>query len=92
MLLPYSFSVLGWSGCSFVFLTKPSWPSRPPRTLLFQSLLSPICETFGTLSFAWCNRFESIEHARLKLRAWIHRYNHHRPHQSLKYKSPNQYN
>ena len=54
-----------------------------------------LCERFIKTfkeEFAWCNRFESIEHARLKLRAWIHRYNHNRPHQSLKYKSPNQYN
>lgn len=53
-----------------------------------------LCERFIKTfkeEFAWCNRFQSIEHARLKLRAWIHRYNHHRPHQSLKYKSPTQY-
>jgi putative transposase len=53
-----------------------------------------LCERFIKTfkeEFAWCNRFQSIEHARLKLRAWIHRYNHHRPHQALKYKSPNQY-
>lgn len=53
-----------------------------------------LCERFiKTLKeeFCWCNRFQSIEQARLKLRAWIHHYNHHRPHQSLKYKSPHQY-
>ena len=53
-----------------------------------------LCERFIKTfkeEFCWCNRFESIEHARLKLRAWIHRYNNHRPHQSLKYLSPNQY-
>ena len=53
-----------------------------------------LCERFIKTfkeEFAWCHRFESIQHARLKLRAWIHRYNNHRPHQSLKYKSPNQY-
>jgi putative transposase len=53
-----------------------------------------LCERFIKTfkeEFAWCNRFQSIEHARLKLRAWIQRYNHHRPHQSLKYKSPTQY-
>lgn len=53
-----------------------------------------LCERFIKTfkeEFCWCHRFESIEHARLKLRAWIHRYNHHRPHQSLKYLSPNQY-
>ncbi|RYD70641.1 MAG: hypothetical protein EOP84_26340 [Verrucomicrobiaceae bacterium] len=38
----------------------------------------------------WSNRFASIEHARLKLRAWIHAYNHERPHQSLNDKTPNQ--
>jgi transposase InsO family protein len=27
----------------------------------------------------------------LKLKAWIHRYNHHRPHQALSYLTPNQY-
>lgn len=53
-----------------------------------------LCERFIKTfkeEFCWCNRFQSIEHARLKLRAWIHRYNHHRPHQSLHYLSPNQY-
>jgi putative transposase len=53
-----------------------------------------LCERFIKTfkeEFCWCNRFQSIEHARLKLRAWLHRYNHHRPHQSLKYLSPNQY-
>ncbi|RYD74367.1 MAG: transposase, partial [Verrucomicrobiaceae bacterium] len=39
----------------------------------------------------WCNRFASIEHARLKLRAWLHAHNHERPHQSLKYKTPSHY-
>jgi putative transposase len=53
-----------------------------------------LCERFIKTfkeEFCWCNRFQSIEQARLKLRAWIHHYNHHRPHQSLKYKSPHQY-
>jgi putative transposase len=53
-----------------------------------------LCERFIKTfkeEFCWCNRFQSIEQARLKLRAWIHHYNHHRPHQALKYKSPNQY-
>lgn len=53
-----------------------------------------LCERFIKTfkeEFCWCNRFQSIQHAKLKLRAWIHRYNHHRPHQSLKYLSPNQY-
>jgi putative transposase len=53
-----------------------------------------LCERFIKTfkeEFAWCHRFESIEHARLKLRAWINRYNHHRPHQALKYLSPSQY-
>jgi putative transposase len=53
-----------------------------------------LCERFIKTfkeEFCWCNCFQSIEQARLKLRAWIHHYNHHRPHQALKYKSPNQY-
>jgi putative transposase len=53
-----------------------------------------LCERFIKTfkeEFAWCNRFQSIQHARLKLRAWIDRYNQHRPHQSLKYLSPQQY-
>lgn len=36
-------------------------------------------------------RAASIEHARLKLKAWIEHYNTRRPHQSLGYKTPNQY-
>jgi putative transposase len=53
-----------------------------------------LCERFIKTfkeEFCWCHRFQSIEHARLKLRAWIDRYNQHRPHQSLNYLSPNQY-
>lgn len=53
-----------------------------------------LCERFIKTfkeEFCWSNRFASIEHARLKLRAWIHAYNHERPHQSLNYKTPNQY-
>jgi putative transposase len=53
-----------------------------------------LCERFIKTfkeEFCWRNRLQSIEQARLKLRAWIHHYNHHRPHQALKYKSPNQY-
>lgn len=53
-----------------------------------------LCERFIKTfkeEFCWCNRFQSIEHARLKLRAWIHHYNHHRPHQSLNYLTPIQY-
>lgn len=53
-----------------------------------------LCERFIKTfkeEFCWCNRFASIEHARLKLRAWIHAYNHQRPHQSLAYKTPTQY-
>lgn len=54
-----------------------------------------LCERFIKTfkeEFCWCNRFHSIEHARLKLRAWIHHYNNHRPHQALKYLTPNLYN
>jgi putative transposase len=53
-----------------------------------------LCERFIKTfkeEFCWCNRFASIEHARLKLRAWIHHYNTRRPHQSLAYKTPTQY-
>lgn len=53
-----------------------------------------LCERFIKTfkeEFCWSNRFASIEHARLKLRAWIHAYNHERPHQSLNYKTPSQY-
>lgn len=53
-----------------------------------------LCERFIKTfkeEFAWTRNFKSIEHARFALRAWIHNYNHHRPHQALKYKSPHQY-
>jgi len=53
-----------------------------------------LCERFIKTfkeEFAYCHRFESIQHARLKLRAWIHHYNNYRPHQSLKYLSPHLY-
>lgn len=53
-----------------------------------------LCERFIKTfkeEFCWCNRFASIEHARLKLRAWIEHYNTRRPHQSLSYKTPSQY-
>jgi len=53
-----------------------------------------LCERFIRTfkeEFAWVRNYRSIEHARLALRAWIHHYNHHRPHQALKYKSPTQY-
>jgi putative transposase len=53
-----------------------------------------LCERFIRTfkeEFCWCNRFESIEHARLKLRAWLHHYNHHRPHQALNFRTPNQH-
>ncbi|TAE75772.1 MAG: transposase, partial [Verrucomicrobia bacterium] len=53
-----------------------------------------LCERFIKTfkeEFCWCNRFASIEHARLKLRAWVNHYNTHRPHQSLAYRTPNQY-
>ena len=53
-----------------------------------------LCERFIKTfkeEFCWCNRFASIDHARLKLRAWIHHYNTRRPHQSLAYKTPSQY-
>lgn len=53
-----------------------------------------LCERFIKTfkeEFAWTRNFKSIQHARLALRAWIHQYNNHRPHQALKYKSPTQY-
>jgi putative transposase len=61
-----------------------------PYTTQQNGLCERFIKTFKE-EFRWCNRFQSIEQARLKLRAWIHHYNHHRPHQSLKYKSPHQY-
>lgn len=53
-----------------------------------------LCERFIKTfkeEFAWVRRYQSIEHARFALRAWINRYNTQRPHQALKYKTPNQY-
>lgn len=53
-----------------------------------------LCERFIKTfkeEFAWTRNFQSIEHARLALRAWIHHYNHRRPHQALGFKSPTQY-
>ena len=40
---------------------------------------------------AWIHRFDSLEDARLKVAAYLHHYNHRRPHQSLNYLSPNHY-
>ena len=54
-----------------------------------------LCERFIKTfkeEFCWNRRFKSIAHARHALRAWIHDYNHRRPHQSLKYLTPTQYN
>lgn len=39
----------------------------------------------------WLENFESFEHARLRVREWIHWYNHGRPHQSLGYVSPREF-
>ncbi|MBB5354031.1 putative transposase [Haloferula luteola] len=53
-----------------------------------------LCERFIKTfkeEFAWVRNYQSIEHARFALRAWIQHYNHRRPHQALKYKSPTQY-
>jgi putative transposase len=53
-----------------------------------------LCERFIKTfkeEFAWTRNFKTIQQARLALRAWIHNYNHHRPHQALKYQTPNQY-
>jgi putative transposase len=53
-----------------------------------------LCERFIKTfkeEFCWCNRCASIDHARLKLKAWIQHYNTRRPHQSLSYKTPSQY-
>jgi putative transposase len=53
-----------------------------------------LCERFIKTfkeELCWTRRFQSIEHARLAVRAWIDHYNNRRPHQSLKYLSPTQY-
>ena len=53
-----------------------------------------LCERFIKTfkeEFAWVRRYQSIQHARFALRAWINRYNNQRPHQALKYRTPSQY-
>ena len=53
-----------------------------------------LCERFIKTfkeEFAWIRNYQSIEHARFALRAWIQHYNRRRPHQALKYNSPTQY-
>ena len=37
------------------------------------------------------NWFTCLEHARLTIEVWRHDYNHHRPHSSLNYKTPNEF-
>lgn len=53
-----------------------------------------LCERF-IRSFkeecAWQHRFESLAHARLVITAYLHHYNHLRPHQALDYQSPAPY-
>ena len=53
-----------------------------------------LCERF-IRSFkeecAWITSFASLAEARAKISAYIHHYNHRRPHQALKYLTPNQY-
>jgi putative transposase len=47
-----------------------------------------LCECFIKTfkeELRWTRRFQSIEHARLAVRAWINHYNNRRPHRSLKY-------
>lgn len=53
-----------------------------------------LCERFIKTfkeELCWTRRFQSIEHARLAVRAWIDHYNTRRPHQSLNYLTPTQY-
>ena len=53
-----------------------------------------LCERFIKTfkeEFAWVRRYQSIQHARFALRAWIDYYNEQRPHQALNYKTPTQY-
>jgi putative transposase len=52
-----------------------------------------LCERFIKTfkeELCWTQRFTSLEHARMKIRAWIHNYNHRRPHQALNYRTPAQ--
>lgn len=39
----------------------------------------------------WQHQFQTFEEARRSIRAWVHWYNHGRPHQALGYRSPVQY-
>lgn len=53
-----------------------------------------LCERFIKTfkeELCWTQRFASLEHARMKVRAWIHNYNHQRPHQALNYRTPAQH-
>lgn len=61
-------------------------PYTPQQTGLCERFIKTFKE-----EFCGCNRFASLEHARLKLRTWIHHYNTRRPHQPLNDKTPRQY-
>ncbi len=67
-------------------LRPPTGIHPPQQNRLYERFI----KTFKK-EFCWCNRFASIEHARLKLRAWIHHYNTNTPNQSLANKTQNQY-
>ena len=52
-----------------------------------------LCERFIKTfkeELCWTQRFVTLEHARMKIRAWIDLYNHRRPHQALNYRTPAQ--
>ncbi len=52
-----------------------------------------LCERFIKTfkeELCWTQRFASLEHARMKIRAWIHNNTHRRPHQALNYRTPAQ--
>jgi len=53
-----------------------------------------LCERFIKTfkeELCWTQRFATLEHARMKIRAWIDLYNHRRPHQALNYRTPAQH-
>ncbi len=56
-------------------------PSRRQRT---HRTLSPLAEE----EEVWLNEYQSLDQARDSIARWMHQYNHQRPHQSLKNRTP----
>jgi len=57
-------------------------PSTPQQNGLCERFIKTFKE-----QLCWSQRFASLEHARMNIQAWIHNYNHRRPHQALNYRT-----